>query len=128
MLRNLGAWTITHALAVDPADTAAATSAYIDVGGYEGQIGVVVHNGIIGTNGSVAYTFLTASDDEGTGEAAVVPVNGALTTANEANEPLAQIAVFDVTQLKGFLKVVGTVTTDSGPTTYTILGEKKYAT
>jgi hypothetical protein len=118
---------ITHALATDPVDTTAATSAYIDVNGYEGQVGVSIHNGIIGAGGSVTWTFLTAVDDEGTGEAGVVPVGGALTVANEANEPLAQMAVFDSTQLKGFLKVVGTVATDAGPLTYTIIGQKKYS-
>jgi len=125
---NLGAMNVIGALATDPADTAAATSAYIDVTGYEGQIAVIVSNGIIGAGGSVAYSFLTASDDEGTGEAAVVPVSGALDAADEENEPLTQMAVFDTTQLAGFLKIVGTVTTDSGPTTYTILGTPKYAT
>lgn len=125
---NMEPLTPTLALATDPADTAAASSAYIDVTGYEGQIGVVISNGIIGAGGSVTWTFLTASDDEGSGEAAVTPISGTPTVANEANEPLTQMAVFDATQLAGFLKVVGTVDTDAGPLTYTILGLKKYAT
>ncbi len=127
MLTNLTGLTATHMLAVDPADTAAATSAYIDVRGYEGQVFVSIHNGIIGAGGSVAYTFLTATNSQAANEAAVTPLNGAMTTATESNEPLAQFAVFDASQLKGFLKVVGTVTTDSGPTTYTFYGRKKYA-
>jgi len=120
--------TFTRARSVDPADTAAATSAYIDMRGYEGQIACTITNGIIGAGGSVVYTFLTATNDQGSGEAALTPIGGALATANEANEPLCQTAVFDATQCKGYIKVVGTVTTDSGPTTYVFSGLKKYAT
>lgn len=118
----------TLALAVDPADTAAASSAFVDVQGYEGQVAVVISNGIIGAGGSVTWTFQTSTVDEGTSPATIVPVGGALAVANEANEPLTQIAVFDVSQLQGFLKVIGTVATDAGPLTYTIIGRKKYAT
>ena len=124
----LDSLTATLALATDPADTAAATSAFIDVQGYEGQIAVVISNGIIGAGGSVTWTFATSTVDEGTSPATIVPVGGALAVANEANEPLTQIAVFDVSQLQGFLSIIGTVATDAGPLTYTIIGQKKYAT
>jgi hypothetical protein len=126
---NLDSLTATLALAVDPADTAAATSAFIDVQGYEGQIMVGVTNGIIGAGGSVTWTFATAVDDEGTSPTTIVPVSGALDVASEANgDANAQLAVFDVSQLEGFLSVIGTVATDAGPLTYTIYGQKKYAT
>lgn len=123
----LDALTATYALATDPADTAAATSGYIDVSGYEGQLGVVLTNGTIGAGGSVTWTFLTATDSGGNGEASVSPISGTPTVATPSNDPLSQIAVFDCTQLKGFLKVVGTVATDAGPLAYTIIGLKKYA-
>lgn len=116
------------ALAVDPADTNGATSAYIDVKGYEGQVGVVISNGVIGSGGSVTWTFLTATTSQGSGEAPVTPISGTPTVASEANEPLTQIVVFNASQLKGYLKVVGTVETDAGPLTYTIIGMKKYST
>jgi hypothetical protein len=116
------------ALAVDPADTNGATSAYIDVRGYEGQVGVIISNGIIGSGGSVAWTFTTATTSQGAGEAAVTPVSGTPTVASESNEPLTQIVVFNASQLKGYLKVIGTVETDAGPLTYTIVGMKKYTT
>jgi hypothetical protein len=124
----LDSLTATLALATDPADTAAATSTFKDVQGYEGQIAVVISNGIIGAGGSVTWTFATSTVDEGTSPTTIVPVGGALAVANEANEPLTQIAVFDVSQLKGFLSIIGTVATDAGPLTYTIIGQKKYAT
>jgi len=123
----LDSLTAIYALATDPADTAAATSGYIDVRGFEGQIGVVITNGTIGAGGSVTWTFLTATDGSATGEVAITPVNGTPTVATPSNDPLTQIAVFDATQLKGFLKVVGTVATDAGPLAYTIIGVKKYA-
>jgi hypothetical protein len=127
MFNNLTALTLTHALCVDPADTAAATSAYIDVRGYEGQIGVIVHNGTIGAGGTLTPTFLTATDGSATGEAAVVPLGGALTARSTSNDPLIEMAVFNVEQLKGYLKIVGTVATDAGPVSYSIIGKKKYA-
>jgi hypothetical protein len=124
---NISALKPTVALAVDPADTTAATSAYIDVKGYEGQVGVVISNGVIGSGGSVTWTFKTATTSQGAGEADVTPISGTPTVASEANEPLTQICVFNASQLKGYLKVIGTVATDAGPLTYTIIGMKKYA-
>lgn len=125
---NISSLTPKLALAVDPADTTAATSAYIDVKGYEGQVGVSISNGIIGAGGSVTWTFKTATTSQGAGEADVTPISGTPTVASESNEPLTQMVVFNATQLKGYLKVIGTVATDAGPLTYTILGMKKYTT
>lgn len=123
---QLSGLTTTIMLAVDPADTAAGTSGWVDVRGYEGQIGVIVANGTIGAGGTVTPTFETATDGSGTGNAAVVPVNGALTARTTSNDPLAEMAVFDVSQLKGYLKCIGTVATDAGPLSYVIIGQKKY--
>lgn len=124
---QLSACTATNILAaIDAADTAAATSAYIDVRGYEGQVGVIVNAGIADA-GSLTVTFLTATDGSATGEAAIVPVGGALTVMTTSNDPLTQLAVFDVTQLKGYLKVVGTVATGGVLVGYTLIGQKKYA-
>lgn len=125
----LDSLTVTDILAIDPTDTAGATSLFVDVSGYEGQIGVLITNGIIGAGGSVTWTFATSTVDEGTSPATIVPVGGALAVASEANgDNNAQLAVFDVSQLQGFLQVIGTVATDAGPLTYTLIGQKKYAT
>lgn len=112
--------------AVDAANTAAATSDYVDVSGHEGQIGVILDTGIV-DGGSITYSFLTAEDDGGTGEASIVPVTGAPTVVTTSNDPLVQMAVFDATQLKGFIKVVGTVATGGVLVSYTVVGLKKYA-
>jgi hypothetical protein len=112
---------------IDPTNTAGATSAFVDVSGFEGQVGVVITNGIIGAGGSITWTFETAVDDEGTTPDTIVPLGGALTVASEANgDSMQQLAVFNVSQLQGFLSVVGTVATDAGPISYTLVGVKKY--
>jgi hypothetical protein len=123
-----GATAVQLLAPIDAADTAAATSAYADgdVRGFEGQLAVIVQTGIADA-GSITYTFLTATDASATGEAAVVPINGALTVVTTSNDPLTQVAVFDCTQLKGFLKVVGTVATGGVLVSYTAFGLKKYA-
>jgi hypothetical protein len=111
--------------ALDAANTAAATSAYVQVAGYEGQVEVHVNVGVI-DDGSLTVTFLTASDGSGTGEAAVVPINGALTAITTSNDNDAYIAIFDVNQLKGYLKVVGTKASAGGVLVgYHLVGRKK---
>lgn len=110
------------------ANTAAATSAYVDVRGFEGQIAVVVDTGIL-VDGTATYTFDTATDSGATGTAAVVPLGGALTVVTTSNDPLLQIAVFDCTQLKGFLRIVGTKSAAGAfQVGANVIGLKKYAT
>lgn len=112
---------------VDAANTAAATSAYVDVSGFEGQLAVILDTGIL-DDGSVTYTFDTATDSGGTGTAAVVPITGAPTVVTTSNDPLVQTAVFDCTQLKGFLRVTGTKSSAGGVlVAYSAIGLKKYA-
>ncbi len=121
-----GATAIQLKAPVSAADTAAATSAYVDVTDFEGQLAVIIDVGAVAA-GSLTVTFLTATDGSATGEAALVPVGGALTAITTSNDPLVQVAVFDCTQLKGFIKVVGTVVTGAVLVSYTAFGLKKYA-
>jgi hypothetical protein len=112
--------------AVDAANTAAATSAYVAVTGYEGQVAVVVDVGVI-DDGSLTVTFLTASAGDGTGEASIVPVGGALTAITTSNDVATYVAVFNVSQLLGYLKVVGTKASAGGVlVSYSLIGRKKY--
>jgi len=122
----MGAFTpLTLLNSVDAADTAGATSAYVAVTGYEGQVAVVVSCGVI-DDGSLTITFLTAEDGSATGEAAIVPVGGALTAITTSNDVAPYIAVFNVSQLKGYLKVVGTKASAGGVLiSYTLIGRKK---
>lgn len=112
---------------VSAADTAAATSAFVEIPDSEGQVAVVVATGAVAA-GSITYTFQTASDVGGTGVATIVPLGGALTAVTTSNDPLCQVAVFDATQLKGWLKVIGTVVTGAVLVNYTAFSIPKYAT
>lgn len=126
LANQMGALTALKILnAKDCADTAAASSAKVAVAGYEGQVAIVISTGIL-DGGSITYTFKTDSDGAGTGEATIVPVGGALdalTTSTDDGNP--QIAVFDVSQLKGYIQVIGTVVTGGALVSYTLIGRKK---
>lgn len=118
---------VTLLAAVDAANTAAATSAYADVRGYEGQVAVILDTGLL-DDGTMTYTFNTATSSGGANSEAVVPITGAPTVVTTSNDPLLQIAVFDVTQLKGFLQVVGTKSAAGGVlVSYNLVGIPKYA-
>jgi hypothetical protein len=117
---------VTLLAAVDAANTAAATSAYVDVRGFEGQVAVILDTGIL-DDGTMTYTFNTATDAGAAGTAAIVPIGGAPTVVSTANDPLVQVAVFEVSQLKGFLQVVGTKSAAGGVlVSYTAVGIRKY--
>jgi hypothetical protein len=109
---------------VSAANTAAATSGWIQVSEYEGHIAVIINTGII--TGTIDYTFKTATSGAGAGEAAIVPLGGALaqvTTSNDDGTPY--IAVFDTRKLLGYLQVIGTVVTGPALISYQIVGRKK---
>ena len=69
--------------AVSAANTAAATSAYIDVRGYEGQVAVEISQGVI--SGTVDYTFSTNDQANSSGASLIVPLNGALAQITTSN-------------------------------------------
>lgn len=111
--------------AVDAANTAAATSPWVAVSNFDGEIAILISTGILDA-GSITYTFATATDGSGTGSAAIVPEGGALTqvtTSNDDGDP--QIAVFDARKLKGYIQVIGTVVTGGALVSYTLVGRKK---
>ncbi len=122
---QLSALTRTKILAaVSAANTAAATSAWIDARGYEGEIAVEISQGII--TGTVDYTFNTNTSASDTGATAVVPKAGALAQITTSNDDAVYTAIFDSTQLRGYLKVIGTVGTGPAVIAYTLIGRKKY--
>jgi hypothetical protein len=109
---------------VSCANTAAATSAWIQVSGYEGVIALVISTGII--TGTITYTFNTATDGIGTGSAAIVPLGGALTQVTTSNDDdIPYVALFDARALKGYINVVGTIVTGPALVSYTLIGRKK---
>jgi len=111
--------------AVDAVNTAAATSPYISVAGFEGDVAIIISTGLLDA-GSITYTFGHATDSGGTGDAAIVPQGGALaqiTTSNDDGNPY--VAVFPVSKLQGFIRVVGTIATGGALVSYTLVGRQK---
>jgi hypothetical protein len=122
----VGALTRTKILAcVSAANTAAATSGWIDARGYEGAVAVEISVGII--TGTLDLTFNTNTASSDTGATAVVPVGGALAQVTTSNDDAIYTAVFEATQLRGYIKVIGTVGTGPSLISYTLIGRKKYA-
>jgi len=124
---QFGAMTALSLLnAVDAANTAASSSAYVAVTGYEGQVAVICDIGVI-DDGSLTITFSTATDDQGAGAATIVPVNGAIAAITTSNDVATYIAIFNTSQLLGYLKVIGTKASAGGTlVSYSLLGRKKY--
>lgn len=112
MLGNEGqAATLTNLLVPGAkANTAAFTSSWVDVRGYEGDLVFIVAVGAV-TAGSVAIAIEHASDGSGTGAAAITPVEGAFTTVDTNNDPLSQKRCVPAGSVAGWVRVVGTVTT-----------------
>lgn len=124
---NMEALTVTEILnSVSCANTAAATSAAIDVRGYEGQIMVVISVGVI--TGTVDFTFEDADNSGFTGNAAITPVGGAIAQITTSNDDAVYVAVFPATQPRGWIKVIGTIGTGPALLSYTLVGLKKNAT
>jgi hypothetical protein len=91
----------------DAANTAAATSSWIACADAEGAIMFSMQVGAI-TAGGIVWTIETASDDSGTGGAAITPNEGAFSavTANTI-----QKRTIDASASKGYVRCVGTITT-----------------
>lgn len=108
------------------ANTAAATSAWIDVREVIGDIRAIVDVGPVGA-GSIAPTIEDADDISGTNNAAVTPTDGAFTTVTTANDPLRQVRHIDSKSIRGFIRFVGTITTGPADVAVTFEGALKYA-
>jgi hypothetical protein len=91
---------------VSAANTAAATSAWKDVRGNEGDIAVLVDVGAM--TGSITWTIEDATDGAGTGGATFSSHEGAF-TAGAANQN--QKRTFRPQETRGFVRVVGTIGT-----------------
>ncbi len=112
---------------LDAANTAAATSGWIDTRGYPGLIGVLLHVGVLDA-GSITFSFEDATDGTGTGNAAIVPASGAPTVVTTANDnPFLEIAIFDPNAIRGWLRVIGTIVTGGALVSYALLALPKNA-
>lgn len=105
------------------ANTAAATSAWIDVTGIADDFLIVINCGTI--TGTCDFTFNTASDNSGTGSAAVTPLDGALAQITTSNDDAVYVARFQRRAMKGYINVVGTIATGPLLCSYTLIGRAK---
>ena len=90
MMANQGqaADRVTMVAAISAAASVNATSAWIDVRKYEGDLVIVSSVGIL--TGSLTPTIEDATDGSGTGAAGVTPAEGAFTAVTTSNDPLAE--------------------------------------
>lgn len=91
---------------VSAANTAAATSGWIDVREAEGDVVFVNHVGAL--TGSIAWTIEHASDAGGTAAAAITPNEGAY-AAGAANQ--VQKRTVNAGAVAGWVRCVGTIVT-----------------
>jgi hypothetical protein len=91
---------------VSAANTAAATSGWVDVRGMEGDLMFVNQVGAI--TGSITWTIEDATDGSGTGAAGITPNEGAY-AAGAANQ--IQKRTVNAGAVRGWVRCVGTIVT-----------------
>jgi hypothetical protein len=120
--------TLTQTQLLTPAsaaNTAAATSAWVDASAYEGDLLFSLSVGAV-TGGSVTWTVEDATDGSGTGAATVAFNEGAATQVTTANDPLTQKRTINASKIRGFVRVVGTVVTGPALVSATMFAHPKY--
>jgi len=106
---------------VSAANTAAATSAWIDVRTAEGD--VVFTNQLGAVTGSITWTIEDATDGSGTGAAGFTPNEGAY-SAGAANQ--IQKRTVSASAVRGFVRCVGTIVTGPSLVSVSIMYHPKY--
>lgn len=106
---------------VSAADTAAATSAWIDVRKYEGDIAILVQAGAL--TGSITWTIEDATDGSGTAGAGITPNEGAF-AAGAANQ--IQKRTINASAARGWVRVVGTIVTGPVLVAAKLMAHPKY--
>jgi hypothetical protein len=126
MLGNEGQAATQTALVapVSAANTAAATSAWIDVRGFEGDLVFACNSGLL-TAGTLDWTIEDATDGSGTGAAGVTPNEGAFTQVTTSNDPLAQKRTINASAVRGWVRAVGTIVTGPALVAASLLARPK---
>ena len=112
---------------LDPAsaaNTAAATSAWIDVREAEGDIVFKNQMGVL-TAGSLTWTIEDATDGSGTGAAGITPNEGAY-AAGATNQ--IQKRTLNASAVRGWVRCVGTIVTGPALVAVNIMYHPKYTT
>ena len=91
---------------VSAAATANATSGWVDIRQYEGDLVVAVQTGAL--TGTITWTLEDATDAAGTGAAGITPNEGAF-AAGAANQ--VQKRTVGAGAARGWVRVVGTIVT-----------------
>jgi hypothetical protein len=120
MLNNTPVTVIVVLAPASLANTAAATSGWVDVSNYEGTILFVSNIGAV-TAGNIVGKIQHASDGAGTGSADVV---GA--TFATASAPGTEVIRVNSNALGPFVRYVGTITTGPVIGGVVLLGSPKY--
>lgn len=110
---------------LDPAsaaNTAAATSGWIDVRAYEGDLEFTMQVGAL--TGSITWTIEHASDGSGTGAAGITPNEGAF-SAGAANQ--IQKRTVNASAVAGWVRCVGTIVTGPALVAVSLRSRPKYA-
>lgn len=108
---------------VSAANTAAATSGWVDVREAEGDI--VFTNQVGALTGSITWTIEDATDGSGTGAAGVTPNEGAY-AAGAANQ--IQKRTVNASAVRGWVRCVGTIVTGPALVAANIKYHPKYTT
>lgn len=106
------------------ANTAGATSSWIDVRGYEGDLVFVSQVGTV-TAGSLTPTIEDATDGSGTGGAGVTPNEGAFTAVTTSNDPLTEKRTINASAVRGWVRYVGTIVTGPADAAVTLMARPK---
>lgn len=106
------------------ANTAGATSSWVDVRGYEGDLMITSQVGTV-TAGSLTPTIEDATDGSGTGAAAVTPTEGAFTAVTTANDPLTEKRTIPAGAVRGWIRYVGTIVTGPADAAVTLHARPK---
>ena len=107
---------------VSAANTAAATSSWVDVRAYEGDLEFTVQVGAL--TGSITWTIEHASDGAGTGAAGITPNEGAF-AAGAANQ--IQKRTVNANAVAGWVRIVGTIVTGPVLVAASMRSRPKYA-
>lgn len=106
---------------VSAANTAAATSAWVDARKYEGDLVFTVQVGAL--TGSITWTIEDATDGAGTGAAGMTPNEGAF-AAGAANQ--VQKRTVNAGACRGWVRVVGTIVTGPALVAASLQSHPKY--
>lgn len=111
---------------IDATATANATSAWVDCRGFEGDLALICHAGILDA-GTVTWTAEHAVDVSGTTNTAITFNEGAFTAVTTSNDdPNIQIRTFPARLIGGWVKLTGTIVTGGALVSACIVGLKKY--